>query len=653
MVKRFSSWIAYFVVAFCWISLPAAAQKQYSWDDFVQEYATDDELLDEEARLVYLEELKLLHEHPVNINTASVEDFRQIPFLNEQQIESIHAYIYLHGEMKTLGELRLLPLIDAQTYRWLHLFVYAGEVKKEEKRGIFSYLKNDLSSRIDIPLYYRKGYKADNGYIGNALYHRIKYELGNSKHFRAGFHIEKDAGECFYDSYSGFALLKDVGILKTAVVGDYRIGLGEGVALGGSNWFSKSSPISKTQTGIKPLTGMDEMNFLRGAAVTLTPWKGWELTAFASFRQKDATLNKNGEIQTLQTSGYHRSATELKNKNNSTAITAGGGLSWQGKGLHLGATGYFTHFNKVMNPGNTLYRRYYPEGQNFSVASLYYGCSRYRFTFAGETAYSTEKSGIGTLNRLQWIISKRYTLSLVQRFYGYKYYSFLSGAFADNSSAQNESGILLHLKAQPWERWQIICYADFFHNPWPRYRMTRSSSGQEIMVELSHKINNYHTLLVRYQLKRKEQADVMEPHHRTKLQWTFTPSGNWKFQTTGWQHAVRGSKGWSIQETAYYTLQKPALRFALMTAYFQTDDYNSRIYLYEPSLYSSVSSAQYYGKGINGICMARWTSANKHWMLEGRYALCKYFDRSEQGSSLQTIYSSWKNDISLQVRVQI
>ena len=652
MVKRCFAWIANFMVAFCWFSFPAAGQNQYSWDDFMQEYANDDELLDEDARLVYLEELKQLHEHPVNINTASIEDFQQLPFLNERQIESIHAYIYLHGEMKTLGELRLLPLIDAQTYTWLHLFVYAGEVKKEEKRGIFSYLRNDLSSRIDIPLYYRKGYKADNGYIGNPLYHRIKYELGNSKHFRAGFHTEKDAGERFYDSYSGFALLKDVGIIKTAVVGDYRLGLGEGVALGGSTWFSKTSPANKTQTGIKPLTSMDEINFLRGAAITLNPWKGWELTAFASFRQKDATLNKYGEIQTLQTSGYHRSALELKNKNNSTAITTGGGLSWQCKGLHLGATGYFTHFNRVMNPGNTLYRRYYPEGQNFSVASLYYGYSRYRLTFAGETAYSTEKGGIGTLNRLQWIISKRYTFSLVQRFYGYKYYSFLSGAFADNSSAQNESGVLLHLKAQPWERWQIICYADFFHNPWPRYRMTRSSSGQEIMVELSHKINNEHALQVRYQLKRKEQADVMEPHHRTKLQWTFTPSDNWTFKTTAWQHAVRGSNGWSIQETTYYTLQKPALRFALMAAYFQTDDYNSRIYLYEPSLYSSISSAQYYGKGINGVCTARWTGANKHWMLEGRYALCKYFDRSEQGS-LQTIYSSWKNDISLQIRVQI
>ena len=144
------------------------AQNQYSWDDFVQEYAADDEaLLDEEERLVYLEELKLLHEHPLNINSASIEDFQQIPFLNEQQIESIHAYIYLHGEMKTLGELLLLPLIDEQTYRWLHLFVYAGEVEKKEKEGLFSHLKNDFSTRIDIPFYKRKGYSSTNGYAGN------------------------------------------------------------------------------------------------------------------------------------------------------------------------------------------------------------------------------------------------------------------------------------------------------------------------------------------------------------------------------------------------------------------------------------------------------------------------------------------------------
>ena len=633
-------------------TIPSIAQNKFVWDDFVEEITSSQESESEEHILSYLEELKDLHEHPININTATIEELEQLPFLSKQQIEYIHAYIYLHGKMQTLGELLMVPLIDGQTYRWLHLFVYAGEGEKKSD-NLFSHLKNDFSTRVDIPLYYRKGYNTANGYAGNPLYQRIKYELGNGKHFRAGFHVEKDAGERFYDSYSGFALLRDVGIVKNAIVGDYRIGLGEGVALGGSSWFSKSAPVSKVQTGIKPLTSTDEINFLRGAAITLSPWKGWEVTAFGSFRQKDATLNAADEIQTLQTSGYHRTASELKGKNCATTTTAGGGISWQNQSFHLGTTGYFMHFNKAMNPGTANYRRYYPRGQNFGVASLYYGYSRYRFTIAGETAYSTEKGGIGTLNRVQWILSKRYTVSAVQRFYDYKYYSFLSGAFAENSTAQNESGILLHLKAQPWDRWQIICYADFFHNPWPRYRMTHASTGQEMMMEVSHQINQTHTIQVRYQLKRKEQADVMESHHRTKLQWTIAPSEKWKLQTTGWYHSVQGSNGWSIQETAYCTLPRPALRFAVMAGYFHTDDYNSRIYLYEPALYSSVSSGQFFGKGIHGVCTARWTSKNNRWMLEGKYALCKYFDRSEIGSSLQTIFSSWKNDVSLQLRVVI
>lgn len=643
----------YLLLLFLFCYTTSVAQNAFTWDDFAEEITSSQESENEEGLLSYLEELKEIHEHPININTATIEDFKQLPFLSDQQIESIHAYIYLHGQMQTLGELLMLPLIDAQTYRWLHLFVYAGEVKKEENKGLFRYLKNDFSTRIDIPLYYRKGYVTVNGYAGNPLYSRMKYELGNSKHFRAGFHVEKDAGERFYDSYSGFALLKDVGILKTAVVGDYRLGIGEGVALGGTTWFSKSAPTTKMQTGIKPLTSTDEINFLRGAAITLRLGKKWELTAFGSYRQKDATLNNRGEVQTLQTSGYHRTASELKNRNSVNATTAGGCLSWQNKGFHLGATGYFMRYNKQMNPGTAAYRRYYPEGQNFGVGSLYYGYSKYRLTLAGETAYSTEKSGIGTLNRLQWIISKRYTLSAVQRFYGYKYYSFLSGAFAENSTAQNESGVLLHLKAQPWDRWQIISYADFFHNPWPRYRMTHASTGQEVMVEVSHRLSRRNVLQVRYQLKRKEQADVMEPHHRAKLQWTIIPSDNWKLQTTGWFHSVLDSKGWCLQQMAACTLSKPSVRLAFMAAYFHTDDYNSRIYLYEPSLYSSVSSGQYYGEGIHGACIARWTSRSKRLMLEGKYSLCKYLDRSEIGSALQTIFSSWKNDLSLQLRLTI
>ena len=141
------------------------------------------------------EELKLLHEHPLNINSASVEDFQQIPFLNEQQIESIHAYIYLHGTLKSLGELRLIPLIDEDTYRKLRLFVFAGEKPGQKTfRGI-GRPTGALSARTDVPLYYRRGYQVGNGYRGDPLYQRIKLNMTDHRHFQVDARLEKDPGE--------------------------------------------------------------------------------------------------------------------------------------------------------------------------------------------------------------------------------------------------------------------------------------------------------------------------------------------------------------------------------------------------------------------------------------------------------------------------
>ncbi|MBR4516893.1 MAG: helix-hairpin-helix domain-containing protein, partial [Bacteroidaceae bacterium] len=226
-----------------------------SWDDFVDEYTSDVERAEEEDLQLHLQELKELSEHPLNINTASVEDLLQLPFLSEAQIEQIHAYIYLHGQMQTLAELRLVPLIDDATRRWLSLFVYAEPEQDKAKDKLFSRLRHDFSTRIDIPLYYRLGQQQENGYRGDPLYHRIRYTLGNSRHFQAGLRVEKDAGERFYDSYGAYAMLHDVGILDKAIVGDFRIGFGEGLVLGGSIWNSKSTPPLKTQGGIRPMTG--------------------------------------------------------------------------------------------------------------------------------------------------------------------------------------------------------------------------------------------------------------------------------------------------------------------------------------------------------------------------------------------------------------
>ncbi|MBO7118828.1 MAG: helix-hairpin-helix domain-containing protein [Bacteroidaceae bacterium] len=307
---------------------------QYDWDDFAEEYTSDVERAEEEDWQLHVQELKELSEHPLNINTATVEDLLQLPFLSEAQIEQIHAYIYLHGQMQTLAELRLVPLLDEATRRRMSLFVYAQSVQQNGKDQLLGHLHSDFSTRLDVPLYYRLG-QQNNEYRGDPLYHRIRYTIGNSRHFQAGLRIEKDAGERYYDSYGAYAMLHDVGFLQRAIVGDYRIGFGEGLVIGGSTWSSKSSPPLKMQSGIRPMTSMDEVNFLRGAAVTLSLGRHLSLSAFGSYRKRDATLTNTEEVQTLLTSGYHRTATEWDRRRNVGSTVLGGNVEWQGGGFHL------------------------------------------------------------------------------------------------------------------------------------------------------------------------------------------------------------------------------------------------------------------------------------------------------------------------------
>lgn len=62
-----------------------------------------------------LEELSNRMQEPVNLNVATREQLEQFPFLSDIQIEHLLAYIYIHGQMKTIYELQLVEEMDKQT----------------------------------------------------------------------------------------------------------------------------------------------------------------------------------------------------------------------------------------------------------------------------------------------------------------------------------------------------------------------------------------------------------------------------------------------------------------------------------------------------------------------------------------------------------
>ena len=127
----------------------------YTWEDFVTSMTEDEDEEEGGNRNEWIEELRLLHEHPRDINNATPEALMQVPTLTEEAVEQIHAYIYLHGAIQTLGELRLIPGISEEMLRVLPLFIriqplanIQGNKGKRKKR-----LRGSMDYRTDIPFY--------------------------------------------------------------------------------------------------------------------------------------------------------------------------------------------------------------------------------------------------------------------------------------------------------------------------------------------------------------------------------------------------------------------------------------------------------------------------------------------------------------------
>ena len=112
-----------------------------------------------------LEELSVRLHEPVDLNRATRQQLEQFPFLSDIQIEHLLAYIYVHGQMKTLYELQLIEDMDRQTIQYLLPFVCIKAINNESSfrwktmlKSAMKYGKNEVITRIDIPFYKRKGY---------------------------------------------------------------------------------------------------------------------------------------------------------------------------------------------------------------------------------------------------------------------------------------------------------------------------------------------------------------------------------------------------------------------------------------------------------------------------------------------------------------
>ena len=659
--------------------LPVLSQQQRTWEELWEEMQPDaNDEDDEETQDEAYERLAQLARSPLELNSATREELEQLPFLSALQVMDMQEYLHRYGPMRSLGELKMIASLDYRQLELLPFFVYVAEDSGETVSQPSSYRRSyyphaDLILTGRVPFQERKGDHA--GYLGYRYRHSFRAEYSEGERLRVGLLGSQDAGEPFfaqgnrwgYDNYSYYVQVGRLGVLDKAIVGKYRVSAGMGLVLGGSFRLGKLASLmslGRQPTTLRPHSSRSQADYFRGAAATVRllgsrqrfqALQSLTLTAFVSHRPIDATLADDGTAVTLVTSGYHRTVSELARKDNTHLTAFGGRLAFSSGGWRLGLNTVNTHLDRRLQPPmSSLYRRYTPAGTDFLNASMDYSYTRPRLTIGGETAIN-RSGAVATVNSLGWQPSPSIGILALWRHYSYRYTGLYSHSFGDNSKAQNEQGFFLGTTWKPIRNLLLRAYADYAWFPWAKYLVSQSSQALDFLFQAEYRPAKWR-LLARGRMRFRERDDeaktalIANNEYRLRLAATRDVSHVLSLRTQ--LDAVRAfylqtSQGWMMSE--HLSWQPQTWLVSATAAWFHTDDYASRLYLYERLMAHEYSMPSYFGRGLHLAVLAR-KDFGQHLRLAARIGYTRYFDRSVIGSGLQQIDGSQQTDFDLQLR---
>lgn len=287
----------------------------------------------------------------------------------------------------------------------------------------------------------------------------------------------------------------------------------------------------------------------------------------------------------------------------------GGNISYTGNSYQLGITGVYYCFNRSYEPELKGYSKYNLHGRSFYNLGMDYKYRFHRFSIQGEAALGI--SGMAFMNQVLYSPLQDIRLMLVHRYYSHDYWAMFAHSFSEGSSVQNENGWYLAASVNPFSRWTFFISADLFSFPWWRYRISKASKGVDLFFQADYVPSKTVDMYVNYRYKRKERdvtgtkGKVILPtyHHRLRYRLNYLPCSSLSFRTTvDYNHfhssGKTAGKGYQLTQKAGWKLSRLPLTTELQGSYFHTDDYDSRIYIYEKGLLYSFYTPSFQGEGI-------------------------------------------------------
>lgn len=566
---------------------------------------------DESVGYEYIENFSL---NKTEINSAGIFELLRIPYIDINTAKLIWDYRKKYGHIFTFMELYKIKNIDTSIVNNIIPFISINSLQYNLDDGNFSDgFQKQMRNRLSADIQDKSGF-TENKYAGSKLraYNKIFFRFNTNYSF--SFIAEKDAGEASYTDFKTFFFdVKNIGILKKLIIGDYLLNYGQGLALGGVYSPLSSSGLQaatkRNSNEINAYSGTNENRFFRGTAVNLLA-TNYSFSFFYSSNKFDASIDSSSQIitSTLQT-GLHRTTAEIANKNNASEKFTGFSFSFGNSHLK---TGVLYYYSQLSNPLENN-RNWNNPHKYFNMYSIYYDAIFNSVNLSGEAA--CDSKNFACMNSLAFTADKFSTFYLSIRKYPLQFYSLHSNGYSQNS-CQNELGIYLGAK--------IKTKAGIFNIGFDQYKTSSipalysfPAKGSELTLNYEQKLSVIN-LKLRYIHSNKENASQSAEGSITKnklrLQITDIGIGEIILKETllynNYKISVASAKeeGYGFIQSVTYQYKKTFSATASI-ALFSTESFNTAVYDNEKDMPGTLTSTALFNKGERFYLLVNYSPA--------------------------------------------
>jgi hypothetical protein len=591
----------------------------------------------------YIEKLQELAENPVKLNSSGENEISRLFFLSDFQVKALVDYAHSSGKILTVYELSNIPGFDKETVETMIPFITL-----DNKINM-----NPDSARWRSNLLTNFSFKPDNNdttSIGPPwkLLSKYKFSAGG---FSGGLTIEKDPGEKFFngipplpDFLSANLTYTGNGLLRRLIVGDYSARFGQGTNTNSviRTGLSLSAPgYMSGSDDIRPYTSSEENNFFRGVAAILS-FKDLGISVFYSKKNLDASLGSssgetNDYIDNFYLTGIHNTSTSVMKKDAVSEQEYGLNLTYNLNKVRVGLVWSENRLSLPVIPTNPGPKEVFNfRGNRNSLYTIYYKGFIKKILVYGELSVN-ESNKHALVQGMSLRPSDRLTINFLYRNYEAGYVSFHGNGTGISSSNGNSRGILGNFTFEAARHLFITGGCDILNSPWLKYRNSSPSSGmkQEIRVKFLPSEKLTFEASYNYRFSAVDSAEKVGIPEQKKII-TRSLKGSVKFNllenltlATRIDYKVtnpQGSSGAALSEDLNFSLRKIPLTFWLRYCIFNTDTWESRIYIYENDLLYNFSIPALSGEGSRSYVMAKWEIGSLA-DLRVKYGIMSIIDR--------------------------